>query len=236
MDPTLNEMTPWAPQSWPAGLPLLVTLPGLRAQDAARTGVALYAAGFRVMAVPWAGLATLATLQQLVRALPADCVVGTTGVNDASQLLDVAHVGGRLVVAQAFEPELLLLGLRLRLFVVPHVYSLQEALQAMGSGAQAVRLHLTGDITRRALMDFEPFLPEGVEIWPAGNCPLDVLPLRFAVDHHVYRPDQPDAASQRLAAFGVANWTRARTAMEAAMPRFPLKARPGEASGAGLED
>ncbi|HSI51344.1 MAG TPA: hypothetical protein VLA61_24015 [Ideonella sp.] len=236
MDTPLNEMTPWVPQTWPSGLPLLVTLPGLRAQDAARTGMALYAAGFRVMAVPWAGLATLATLQQLVRALPADCVVGATGVNDASQVLDVVHVGGRLVVAQAFEPELLLLGLRLRLFVVPHVYSLREALQAIQSGAQAVRLHLTGDITRRALMDFEPFVPEGVEIWPAGNCALEALPLRFAVDHHVYRPDQPDAASQRLAAFGAASWTRARAAMEAAMPTSLLKARPGEGSRAGLED
>ncbi|MCD2340682.1 hypothetical protein LRH25_10030 [Ideonella azotifigens] len=236
MDRLLNEMTPWAPQSWPSGLPLLVTLPGLRAQDAARTGAALYAAGFRVMAVPWAGLATLATLQQLVRALPADCVVGATGVNDASQVRDIARVGGRVVGVQAFEPELLLLGLRLRLFVVPQVYSLREALQAIQSGAQAVRLHLADDITRRALMDFEPFLPEGVEIWPAGNCPLDVLPLRFALDHHVYRPDQPDAASQRLAAFGLANWTRARSVMEAAMPRNSSKARPGEASGAGLED
>jgi len=84
--------------NWLQPLPLVAILRGLRFEEAASVGTALFEAGFRVLEVPLNSPEPLRSIARLAEALGEHCLIGAGTVLTPAQVEEVAAAGGRLIV------------------------------------------------------------------------------------------------------------------------------------------
>ena len=81
-----------------AALPLVAILRGVRPDEAAEIGAALYAEGFRLIEVPLNSPEPFVSIAAIRRAVPADALVGAGTVLSIDYVRQVKDCGGELIV------------------------------------------------------------------------------------------------------------------------------------------
>ena len=196
---------------------LVAILRGVASADAAEIGLALFAAGLRIIEVPLGTPDALASIAALRAALPAECMVGAGTVVSPAQVADVRRAGGELVVMPHSDPAVIRAAKAATLAVMPGVATPTEAFAALTAGADALKVfpaELLGPVSVKA---WRVVLPAGTALVPVGGITPDNLASFVAagaagvgLGSSLYRPgDSPADAGARAAAC-VAAWRAAR--------------------------
>ena len=161
---------------WQAALaaaPLVAILRGITPPEAGGVGLALAAAGVRVIEVPLNSPNACASIAAVAAALRGgqwrDVLVGAGTVLTPADCAAVAAAGGELVLAPNTDAAVVAEAVRLGLLAVPGVCTPTEAFAALAAGATALKLFpctATAPDTVRAL---RAVLPRGVTLVAVGG-------------------------------------------------------------------
>jgi 2-dehydro-3-deoxyphosphogalactonate aldolase len=193
-----------------AELPLVAILRGLTPEEAPAIGDVLVEAGFRILEVPLNSPQPLDSIASLRRRFP-QALVGAGTVLRAQDVREVAEVGGELIVAPNFHPEVVAETARLGLVSLPGVMTPTEAFGALDAGATALKLfpaELASPAVVKALL---AVLPPGTKLLPVGGIAAGNIPAwrsagaaGFGLGSSLYRPGDDAPTVRRKAAALVA--------------------------------
>ncbi len=195
---------------------LIAILRGLRPDEAADTGRALYGAGFRLIEVPLNSPDPLDSIRLLREALPPDCLVGAGTVIEPAACADIRAAGGRIVVMPHSDPAVIRAAKAAGLACTPGVATPTEAFAALAAGADALKMFPAEQLGVAALKAWRAVLRPPVGLIPVGGItPADIAPYAaagasgFGLGSALYQPGR-DAADvgERARAF-VAAWRAA---------------------------
>jgi 2-dehydro-3-deoxyphosphogalactonate aldolase len=151
-----------------AVLPLVAILRGIRPQEAGGIGIALLAAGFRLIEVPLNSPEPLKSIERLA----ADCpqaLVGAGTVLTVKDVGDVHAAGGQLVVAPNYNPQVVREAVRLGMVCLPGVLSASEAFAALDAGAAGLKLFPAEMIPPAAVKALRAVIAAEVALLPVGG-------------------------------------------------------------------
>ncbi len=160
-----------APEKWSqafAQLPLVAILRGLLPDEAAATGAALFAGGFRIIEVPLNSPQPLQSIAALAAQFP-QALVGAGTVLTLDDVRAVKAAGGQLVVAPNFNPMVVREAVRLGLVCLPGVLSASEAFAALEAGAHGLKLFPAEMIPPSAVKALRAVIPHEVALLPVGG-------------------------------------------------------------------
>ena len=163
---------PFAPT--PAYPPLVAILRGLQPEEAAEVGLALYAAGLRLIEVPLNRPGALQALSLMRQALPADAHLGAGTVLSPEQAEALREAGGQLAISPHLDPDLVRHSVALGLWTMPGVATVSEAFAALRAGAHALKAFPNDALPPEALRAWRTVLPEAL-IYPVGGMGLHNL-------------------------------------------------------------
>jgi 2-dehydro-3-deoxyphosphogalactonate aldolase len=195
---------------------LIAILRGLRPDEAADTGRALYGAGFRLIEVPLNSPDPLDSIRLLREALPPDCLVGAGTVIEPAACADIRAAGGQIVVMPHSDPAVIRAAKAAGLACTPGVATPTEAFAALAAGADALKMFPAEQLGVAALKAWRAVLRPPVGLIPVGGVtPADIAPYAaagasgFGLGSALYQPGR-DAADvgERARAF-VAAWRAA---------------------------
>lgn len=192
---------------------LIAILRGLRPAEAAGVGMALYAAGFRVVEVPLNSPEPFESIRNLRRALPADCVVGAGTILSPAQIVELRAAGGQLAVMPHGDPAVIRAARAEGLWVMPGVATPTEAFAALAAGATALKLFPAEVLPPPVVKAWRAVLPPGTRLVPVGGVtPASLVPYldagaaAFGLGSSIYRPGaRADEVGARATEF-VAAW------------------------------
>jgi 2-dehydro-3-deoxyphosphogalactonate aldolase len=191
-------------------LPLVAILRGLTPAEAPAIGDVLVEAGFRLLEVPLNSPQPLDSIALLRKRFP-QALVGAGTVLRAQEVRDVAAVGGELIVAPNFNPEVVAETTRLGLVSLPGVMTPTEAFAALEAGATGLKLfpaELASPSVVKALL---AVLPPGTKLIPVGGISADKVPAwraagaaGFGLGSSLFRPGDDVPTVRRKASALVA--------------------------------
>jgi 2-dehydro-3-deoxyphosphogalactonate aldolase len=150
-------------------VPLIGILRGIMPRDAVRITSALYELGFRCLEIPLNSPSPFDSIEAVVKALPNDCLIGAGTVVTTGQVTQVADAGGRLIVMPHVDAEVIRAAKKVNLICTPGVATPTEAFQALASGADALKLFPSEQVTPAALKAWLTVLPSGTICIPVGG-------------------------------------------------------------------
>lgn len=163
-----------------ASLPLVAILRGLRPEEAADIGAALFEAGFRIIEVPLNSPEPLRSIEILAQRFP-DALVGAGTVLTVKDVGDVRAAGGQLVVAPNFNPAVVRGAVRLGMVCLPGVLSASEAFAALEAGAAGLKLFPAEMISPAAVKALRAVIADSVPLLPVGGISTqNMAPYRSA--------------------------------------------------------
>jgi 2-dehydro-3-deoxyphosphogalactonate aldolase len=148
---------------------LVAILRGIKPDEVAAIGDALFAAGFRIIEVPLNSPDALDSIRILRASLPRDCLVGAGTVVQRAQVVDVQRAGGELVVMPHSDPVVIRAALAARLPVMPGVATATEAFAALAAGADALKMFPAELLGPAVLKAWRAVLPAGTPLVPVGG-------------------------------------------------------------------
>jgi len=177
-----------------AALPLIAILRGIRPDEAAAVGAALFDAGWRMIEVPLNSPEPLLSIATLAQTFP-DALVGAGTVLSAAAVRDVHAAGARLVVAPNFDPEVVREAVGLGMVALPGVLTASEAFAALAAGAAGLKLFPAEMIPPAAVKALRAVLEPATVVMPVGGISLANLDLYraagasgFGVGSRLYKP------------------------------------------------
>lgn len=201
-----------------AGLPLIAILRGVRPEEAADIGLALYEAGFRCVEVPLNSPLPLQSIAALARSLDDRMLIGAGTVLRAGSVAEIADAGGRLVVSPNTDEEVIAATRKAGLTSLPAFLSPTEAFAAVKAGAHGLKLFPAEAASPSVLKAVKAVLPKEIPVFPVGGVdPHSLGPYLaagaagFGVGSAVYRPGHSAEQTHRAAAAFVAAWREATT-------------------------
>lgn len=147
---------------------MIAILRGLTPAQAAETGAALVAAGFRSIEVPLNSPQPFDSIKLLAAAHP-DCLVGAGTVLNAAEVNKVRAAGGRLVVAPNCDPQVIRHALGLGMRTMPGIATASEAFAAIQAGATELKLFPASTYGPAHLRALKSVLPGHVKVYPVGG-------------------------------------------------------------------
>ncbi|MEO3692015.1 2-dehydro-3-deoxy-6-phosphogalactonate aldolase [Roseateles paludis] len=196
-----------------AALPLVAILRGVRPDEAADIGQALYAEGFRLIEVPVNSPEALASVEALHAALPPDAVLGAGTVLDAALLAPLRAAGARLVVMPHTAPGLIRAARDAGLVCIPGAATPSEVFAALEAGADTVKLFPAELVSPAVVKALRAVLPASVRLLPVGGItPASMAAYRaagadgFGLGGALYRPGQNATEIARQAREFVSAW------------------------------
>lgn len=195
---------------------LVAILRGLRPDEAVTVGLALHAAGMRVIEVPLNSPSPFESIAALRAALPPDCVVGAGTVLDPADCERVAESGGSLIVMPHADPAVIRRAKAGGLACAAGVATPTEAFAALAAGADLLKLFPADSLGPATLKAWRAVLPTGVPLVPVGGVTpdsvaawVDAGAAACGLGSALYRPgDTPTAVRERARAF-VQAWQHA---------------------------
>src|SRR5262245_16376941 len=122
-------------------LPLIAILRGIEPIEAEGVGLALHAAGFRLIEVPLnSPVDPFDSIARMRKALPSDALIGAGTVLRSDDVARVAASGGELVVMPHGDKGVIRAAKVAGLACVPGVTTPTEAFAALDAGADALKL------------------------------------------------------------------------------------------------
>lgn len=133
---------------------------------------ALAAGGVRALEVTMTVPRAVSLIEQLSHSLPADFAVGAGTVLDAETARHVILAGARFVVGPVFRPEVIEMGHRYDVPVMPGCFSPTEILTAWETGADIVKVFPATALGPGFFKDLRGPLPQ-VRLMPTGGVTRD---------------------------------------------------------------
>ena len=196
---------------------LIAILRGLRPEEAAAIGRALYDAGFHLIEVPLNSPEPLRSIRALRDALPADGLIGAGTVLRPESCAEIADAGGQLVVMPHSDPAVIRAAKAAGLACAPGVATPTEAFAALAAGADVLKMFPAEPLGPVGLKAWRAVLTPPIAIVPVGGIvPGSIAPYLaagasgFGLGSALYRPgDTPEQVATQAAAF-VQAWRAAR--------------------------
>lgn len=196
---------------------LVAILRGLRPEEAAAMGQALYTAGLRLIEVPLNSPQPLQSIRILRDTLPADCVIGAGTVLSPRQVEQVKAAGGQLIVMPHSDVSVLRAAKAAGMWLAPGVATPTEAFAALAEGADALKLFPAEMLNPGAVKALLAVLPSGTRLIPVGGISPANMPLfiqagvaGFGLGSGLYSPGLSVAEVTARAEAYVAAWQRLR--------------------------
>lgn len=197
---------------------MIAILRGLRPDEAAAMGEALYAAGFRVIEVPLNSPQPFDSIRILRDSLPADCVIGAGTVLTPEQVQQVKAAGGQLIVMPHSDPKVLRAAKAAGLLMAPGVVTPTEAFAALAEGADVLKLFPAEMLNPGVVKALLAVLPKGTRLVPVGGiAPDNMQPFieagvaGFGLGSGLYKPGLSVAEVAERAKAYVAAWQRLKS-------------------------
>jgi len=196
-----------------AALPLIAILRGITPQEAGPIGLALYAAGFRLIEVPLNSPDPFTSITTIRRALPPDVLVGAGTVLGVGQVAELKAAGGELIFMPHCDTAVIHAAKAASLLCVPGVATPTEAFAALAAGADALKLFPGELVTPKVLKAIRVVLPAHTRLVPFGGITpetmgpyLDAGASAFGLGSALYRPGMSCAQITQRANEFVAAW------------------------------
>ncbi len=155
---------------WPAlRRNLVAILRGVGPEEVVAIGEALVAAGFDAIEVPFNSPKPLDSIARLVRALPAEVLVGAGTVLDAGSVDAVHGAGGRLIVSPNMDPAVIGRAASLGMASLPGVFTPSEAFAALAAGASALKFFPASVLGAEGVSAVRAVLPRGTVLGVVGG-------------------------------------------------------------------
>jgi 2-dehydro-3-deoxyphosphogalactonate aldolase len=197
-----------------AALPLVAILRGVKPEEVEPIGLALCAAGFRLIEVPLNSPRALDSIARLARCLPAEAVVGAGTVLSTEAADQVKAAGGQLIVMPHADTRVIEHAKKtLGLLCVPGAATPTEAFACVAAGADAVKLFPAELVTPSVVKAMRAVLPRGLALLPVGGItPQSMAAYRdvgadgFGLGGALYAPGMDAAQVAKRARAFVTAW------------------------------
>ncbi|WP_095012061.1 2-dehydro-3-deoxy-6-phosphogalactonate aldolase [Tsuneonella mangrovi] len=149
--------------------PLVAILRGIKPDEAIPIGEALFAAGFRIIEVPLNSPNPFESIARLVKALPAETLIGAGTVTSASAIGTLRDVGGQLVVSPNVDVSVISKAVANDMACLPGFMSPTEAFDAIAAGANGLKLFPADVVRPEYLSALQTVLPPDLPVLPVGG-------------------------------------------------------------------
>ncbi|MDA1101664.1 MAG: 2-dehydro-3-deoxy-6-phosphogalactonate aldolase [Proteobacteria bacterium] len=207
-----------APATYLAELPLIAILRGIRPNEAAGIGQALFDAGFRIIEVPLNSPDPLQSIASLANVIGDQALIGAGTVLSPEAVDEVAAADGRLIVMPHSDGAVIRRAKARNLYCLPGVATPSEAFAAVAAGADGLKMFPAEMLPPAAVKAWRAVLPVGLALFPVGGITLDTMATYcaagasgFGLGSALYKPGMTaPEVSQRAQAF-VAAWRQIET-------------------------
>jgi 2-dehydro-3-deoxyphosphogalactonate aldolase len=148
---------------------LVAILRGVRPDEVAEIGAALFAAGFRIIEVPLDSPDAMDSIRILRGRLSSECLVGAGMVISPTQVDEIRRAGGELIVMPHSDPAIIRAAKIARLSVMPGVATPTEAFAALAAGADALKMFPAELLGAAVLKAWRAVLPSDTQLVPVGG-------------------------------------------------------------------
>jgi len=174
---------------------LIAILRGIRPDEVAAVGLALYKAGFRVIEVPLNSPQPFESIRILRSALAADCVVGAGTVLSTAQVAEVKNAGGEIIVMPHSDAKVIIAAKQAAMACAPGVATLTEAFAALAAGADVLKMFPAEQLGPVVLKAWRAVIPSDIALIPVGGItPVNMAPFvaagasGFGLGSALYKP------------------------------------------------
>ena len=174
---------------------LIAILRGIRPDEVAAVGRALYKAGFRVIEVPLNSPQPFESIRILRAKLAADCVVGAGTVLSTAQVAEVKSAGGELIVMPHSDAKVIGAAKQAAMACAPGVATLTEAFAALAAGADVLKMFPAEQLSPIVVKAWRAVIPSDVALIPVGGItPANMAPFvaagasGFGLGSALYKP------------------------------------------------
>ncbi len=196
-----------------ARCPLVAILRGLRPDEAPAVGEALVEAGFTLIEVPLNSPDPLESIRRLAHTLGGRALIGAGTVLTADEVAQVAAAGGRLIVSPNTDPAVIAASRLAGLASLPGFATPGEALLALRTGANALKLFPAEGASPKVLAAIRAVLPPAVRVLPVGGVTPDTMAewsaagaAGFGLGSALYRPGDDAATVATQAERFISSW------------------------------
>ena len=180
-----------------AECPLVAIIRGIRPNEAAAIGDALYASGIRIIEVPLNSPDPLASISKLASRLGDRALIGAGTVLDLAQVLQVRDAGGRLIVSPNTFTDVIEATVAAGMVSSPGYYTPSEGFEALRAGAHALKFFPAEAASPAVIKAQRAVLPKDVPLSVVGGInPTNMRPYLdagangFGLGSGVYKPGQ----------------------------------------------
>ena len=174
---------------------LIAILRGIRPDEVAAIGLALYEAGFRVIEVPLNSPQPFDSIRILRATLAADCVVGAGTVLSITQVAEVKNAGGEIIVMPHSDIKVIRAAKQAGMACAPGVATLTEAFAALAAGADVLKMFPAEQLSPIVVKAWRAVIPSDVALIPVGGItPANMAPFvaagasGFGLGSALYKP------------------------------------------------
>ena len=174
---------------------LIAILRGIRPDEVAAMGLALYKVGFRVIEVPLNSPQPLDSIRILRATLAADCVVGAGTVLSTHQVAEVKKAGGEIIVMPHRDVKVIAAAKQAAMACAPGVATLTEAFAALAAGADALKMFPAEQLGPAVVKAWRAVIPAELALIPVGGItPVNMAPFvaagasGFGLGSALYKP------------------------------------------------
>lgn len=201
---------------WPAlRRDLVAILRGIRPEEAAETGQAIFDAGIDAIEVPLNSPDPFTSIEYLAKALPDTALIGAGTVVSIEDVDRLDGAGGRLMVSPNVDIDVLHRAVSRKMVTMPGVFSATEAFRAMGNGASALKFFPASALGPAGISAIRAVLPVETKIGAVGGVSekdfsaYGAIGVRtFGLGSSLYKPGATAEETGRRASTAVAEWDR----------------------------
>ena len=148
---------------------LVAILRGIKPDEAEEIVAVLVEAGFEMIEVPLNSPEPFVSIERLARRFGQDCLIGAGTVTNAPDCVRVAEAGGRLMVSQNVDAEVLATAQAYDMVTIPGVFTPTEAFLALRCGASALKYFPASVLGPAGIAAQLAVLPKGVVVGAVGG-------------------------------------------------------------------
>jgi len=194
-------------------LPLIAILRGIRPEESIDIGCELFEIGFRIIEIPLNSPDAFKSIEKLVLKLKDKALIGGGTITNIKQLQLLSDVGGKLAVMPHTDLKLIRKAKILNFVCFPGVASPSEALAALNSGADGLKVFPAELITPKVLKSWKAILPEKTMLFPVGGIIPESMEsyilagaTGFGLGSALYRPGQSVLDVGLMGKIFIKNW------------------------------
>lgn len=186
--------------------PLVAIIRGVKPEEAADVGHALFEAGIRIIEVPLNSPEPLESIRRLSVALGERALIGAGTVLDPAEVSRIADVGGRLIVSPNVYAPVIEAAVAAGLVSSPGYFTPTEAFDALRAGAHSLKLFPAEGSSPAVVKAQRAVLPKDLPLLVVGGVrPDNMRPYLeagatgFGLGSGVYKPGQTATEVMRQA-------------------------------------